>query len=315
MSVEVVAAVAKEVTAVGAEVATEVAKAAAEGTKGVVEGARGVAEGALETSALDSNIGDIPAFVDKTPAKELFDIPQFEKDLDIPNFAEIGGQVSCEVFDIPQFEKDFNISNFAEGEDQTCHIECQDSLIDGSGVKTESSTDEISKVRDVPQDENVEYLSSYDERLKQTPSEGDRGSWTGNRGESKYISTDKEVNEILAEYGMDGVSYEDGIPDFSKCSEATVEIDDMSSNRNKNFEQCDEKCAEKWNEEARDGKTDWAARDVANWRRENHYSWHECNDRKTCQLVPTKVNDYFGHFGGVGECNIAEKKQEELFDE
>ena len=72
--------------------------------------------------------------------------------------------------------------------------------------------------------------------------------------------------------------------------------------------------AEQWNAEARDGKTDWTARDVANWRRENHYSWHECNDRKTCQLVPTKVNDYFGHLGGVGECNIAEKKQEDIWE-
>lgn len=180
---------------------------------------------------------------------------------------------------------------------------------------TDSELNAAEEARDVSPEKNGECLSTYEERLKQTPAEGDRGSWTGERGESKYIPTNEEVKEILADYGMDGVDYKDGIPDFSKCSEATVEIDDMSSNRNKNFEQCDEKCAEQWNAEARDGKTDWTARDVANWRRENHYSWHECNDRKTCQLVSTKVNDYFGHLGGVGECNIAEKKQEDLFDE
>ena len=180
----------------------------------------------------------------------------------------------------------------------------------GLGATEESCDDSPEK--------NGECLSTYEERLKQTPAEGDRGHWTGERGESKYIPTDEEVKDILADYGMDGIDYKDGIPDFSKCSEATVEIDNMSSDRKGkggNFEQCDEKCAEQWNAEARDGKTDWTARDVANWRRENHYSWHECNDRKTCQLVPTKVNDYFGHLGGVGECNIAEKKQEDLFDE
>ena len=42
---------------------------------------------------------------------------------------------------------------------------------------------------------------------------------------------------------------------------------------------------------------------------------------KTCQLVPTEINDYFGHLGGVGECNRAgrvgdtNKKQEVSFDE
>lgn len=247
------------------------------------------AEKGMESAALNPKAGDIPTFADKT-------------------FSDFGS-------DVPRFEKDSNIPKFAEGGEQAPRMEAEDSLPDGSDVNAESDADGASEASDDSPEKNGEYLSTYEERLKQTPAEGDRGSWTGERGESKYIPTDEEVKAILAEYGMDGIEYKDGIPDFSKCSEATVEIDNMSSNRNKNFEQCDEKCAEQWNAEARDGKTDWTARDVANWRRENHYSWHECNDRKTCQLVPTKVNDYFGHLGGVGECNIAEKKQEDLFDE
>lgn len=170
-----------------------------------------------------------------------------------------------------------------------------------------------------------DYPSSYDERLKQTPLEGERGRWDGERGESKYTPSDPDIQEILDKYGMDGIEYKDGIPDFSGCSEATVEIDNMTANRNigedSNFAQADQKCAEQWNQEKRDGRDDWTARDVANWRRENHYSWHECNDMKTCQLVPTEINDYFGHLGGVGECNRAgrvgdiNKKQEVSFDE
>lgn len=151
--------------------------------------------------------------------------------------------------------------------------------------------------------ENENYFSSYDERLRQTPKEdSDRGEWDGERGESKFIPYDQEIKDILAEYGLDGIVYEDGIPDFSEVSESTVEIDNMTENRAENFKQCDEKAAEQWNKEARDGKTDWTARDVAQWRKENGYSWHERNDMKTCDLVPTKINDYFGHLGGVSEC-------------
>jgi hypothetical protein len=148
-----------------------------------------------------------------------------------------------------------------------------------------------------------DYYSTYDERLKQTPAEdSERGKWEGERGESKYIPNEQEIKDILAEYGLDGIIYKDGIPDFSVISESTVEIDNMTENRAENFKQCDEKCAEQWNKEARDGRTDWTARDVAQWRKENGYSWHERNDMKTCDLVPTKVNDYFGHLGGVSEC-------------
>ena len=45
------------------------------------------------------------------------------------------------------------------------------------------------------------------------------------------------------------------------------------------------------------------------WREENGYSWHERNDMKTCDLVPTKVNDYFGHLGGVAECKKRDAAQ------
>lgn len=149
-----------------------------------------------------------------------------------------------------------------------------------------------------------DYLSTYEERIKQTPTDKntERGQYEGERGESKYISSDENINNILDRYGLDGINYHDGIPDFSKCSESTIEIDDMTENRAKNFKQCDEKCAEQWNNERKDEKTDWTPRDVAKWREENGYSWHERNDMKTCDLVPTEINDYFGHLGGVSEC-------------
>ena len=151
-----------------------------------------------------------------------------------------------------------------------------------------------------------EYFSTYKERLDRTPKDnGERGVWDGQRGESKFVPNDEEMKEILKKYGVDGIEYRDAIPDFSVCSECTVEIENMTGDRlgkGKNFEQCDQKCAEQWNKEARDGKTDWTARDVAKWREDNGYTWHERNDMKTCDLIPSKVNDYFGHLGGVAEC-------------
>ncbi|THF77540.1 HNH endonuclease [Cohnella fermenti] len=161
-----------------------------------------------------------------------------------------------------------------------------------------------------------ECFSTYEERIQQTPTDKntERGYWEGSRGESKYLSSEENINDLLAKYGVEGIKYRDGIPDFSTCSESTVQIDNMSEKRDVNFRQADEKCAEQWNSESKDGKNDWTARDIANWRRENGYSWHECNDRKTCQLIPTEINDYFGHFGGVGECKKA-NLQEEGFDE
>ena len=31
---------------------------------------------------------------------------------------------------------------------------------------------------------------------------------------------------------------------------------------------------------------------------------------KTCDLVPTEVNDYFGHLGGVAECKKRDAAQD-----
>ena len=37
---------------------------------------------------------------------------------------------------------------------------------------------------------------------------------------------------------------------------------------------------------------------------DNNLTWHECNDMKSMQLVPTILNGKFKHLGGVGEINL-----------
>lgn len=170
-------------------------------------------------------------------------------------------------------------------------------------------------------DKEKEYYTSYEDRLKYTPNEvSDIGTWAGERGESKFVpNADSEVGsaakEKLSEYGMDGVEYKSAEPDFSGCCEAEVRIDNMTENRENytdddgnsqlgNFAQAYSKCAELWNEVGRDGKNDWTAADVRDWGRENNYSWHECCDTHTMQLVSRDIHGAFRHSGGVAECKV-----------
>jgi len=158
------------------------------------------------------------------------------------------------------------------------------------------------------------FYSTREERIGKTRSyRSDLGSWSGERGDSIYRLNErgpKEVkaNSILKSKGLDGISYKDGIPDFSKVAEATVRIPYMTSNRSSNFEQADRALAAKWNIEAKSGKNDWIARDVKNYRKggDETLSWHERSDCETMDLVPYCVHDSFDHSGGVMECKIRE---------
>lgn len=173
------------------------------------------------------------------------------------------------------------------------------------------------------QEENLEpvdgHYVSYKERLDRTPKvESDLGSWEGDRGESKFIPSEetdagREAKETLVGKGMDGITYKDAEPDFSECAEATVEIDNMTENRsdyedddgNKhegNFSQADAKCAEQWSASQKDGRSDWTATDVRDWRRENKCSWHEKCDTRTMNLVSFDIHSFFRHSGGCAEC-------------
>ncbi len=163
------------------------------------------------------------------------------------------------------------------------------------------------------------FYRSYDERLSNTPAENsERGAWEGERGESKFVPSESSergaaAKERLEQYGMDGIEYRNAEPDFSRCSEATVQIDNMTENRadyyddngdyqKGNFSQADLKCADQWNAEGKDGRNDWTDEDVRDYRRENKLSWHERCDTQTMDLVSQDIHEYFGHSGGVAEC-------------
>ncbi|MCU6599260.1 T7SS effector LXG polymorphic toxin [Peribacillus frigoritolerans] len=184
----------------------------------------------------------------------------------------------------------------------------------------------------------TEFASSYEARLNQTPAlENSKVEFEGIRGESKGIlkpPPDRQLKQILDEVGIDGIQYKNAVPDFSPTAKAQVEINYMLGGkgtyggkaRRANFVQSDQKLADQLNNSPElasqfgmeSGKI--SARDIKKYRENNKLTWHELNDVKTMQLVPTKINSEFGHLGGVGEINagafipggFANKQKEEI---
>lgn len=149
---------------------------------------------------------------------------------------------------------------------------------------------------------------------KRLPSSG--GEWTGEPGNSEWVPDNDVIpkqppgnelawEEIKEKYGIESIPFNDGEPDFSAVSEATVEIDDFTTDRNMNFTQADEACAKKWTEEDKDGRS-WTAADVKEYRKENQLSWHERSDQKTMDLVPQEVHGNVPHSGGISAAKRSE---------
>lgn len=164
--------------------------------------------------------------------------------------------------------------------------------------------------------------NSYDTRLAHTPADDNPifGRYEGIRGESKYIPSRRTVEgvivtEILSQYGIDGIYYRNAEPDFEPCAEAVVKINGMTENRENysdsmgetalgNFSQADIELAKAWNLERREGRSDWEARDVLNYRKTNNLTWHEKCDTETMVLVRFEINFFFRHSGGCSECRV-----------
>jgi len=136
------------------------------------------------------------------------------------------------------------------------------------------------------------------------------GKWDGEAGDSVWHpdldKIPKNLNPEQLDWGkiqenheLNGVPFKDGYPVFSEIAESTVTIDDFSSDRDINFAQADRAGAEQWSKIEKDGQTDWKASEVNAYRKENNLTWHECEDMKTMELVPSEVHGNIPHQGGV----------------
>lgn len=132
------------------------------------------------------------------------------------------------------------------------------------------------------------------------------GEWTGIPGDSEWKPNPdvepgdrhgtnpehKSWKQIMEKYNFDSIPFHEDTPDFHEIAKGTVEIDDFSEERDANFDQADEKMAE---------QRGCTPEEVAKWREENKYTWHECKDCTTMQKVPTEVHGNISHSGGISE--------------
>ncbi|ATP40173.1 hypothetical protein CSE16_09005 [Solibacillus sp. R5-41] len=179
-----------------------------------------------------------------------------------------------------------------------------------------------------PAFKQTKFASSYKNRYNQTPAPNNPTvEFKGARGESLCTlkpPPDPQIQKILGQADIDGIQYKNAVPDFSPVAKAQFEIDHMVGGIGKNgtkarainFKQADQKLAEQLNNSPelanKFGMTPGKikAGDIADYREEYKLTWHELNDVKTIQLVPSEINSKFGHLGGVGEINAGAFKPE-----
>lgn len=157
----------------------------------------------------------------------------------------------------------------------------------------DSGNVEVKRASDVDVDE---LYSSREERL--SLARRSDGEWSGEPGNSELTPSDEGVREAMSEFGETVVRYNDGVVDFSPFSKETVHIDKMTSDIAENRANAYKAVANKWNEEAKGGRTDWTQSDVREWKESENLAFHECSDLKTIQFIPMNIHNECRHTGG-----------------
>lgn len=148
----------------------------------------------------------------------------------------------------------------------------------------------------------VPQLSRYEDRVKLTPING--GSWSGARGESSFVFDNADLKKVLP----NGIAYKNGYPDFSPIALQEIRLPGLiSTNRDRNFQAANQMLAKNLGVKESD---------VARFMREQKYTWHEVEDMRTMQLVPSFIHtgkpgsmDFgvkYGHLGGFAEKALLE---------
>ena len=155
----------------------------------------------------------------------------------------------------------------------------------------------------------------------------DSGRFEGENGNSEFYPDNVEAQAKIREFGKKSVTYSNGYPDFSPFTEhetrwgkigCQVEIGHMTEHRENpsfeyghrprgaghdpnydlgNFAQADNELLSKVKMDHPDATLD----DIEDLKKTNKLTWHECEDGKTMQLVPTEIHQACKHSGGVSE--------------
>jgi hypothetical protein len=168
------------------------------------------------------------------------------------------------------------------------------------------------KLFDKPLSEYDKPLGIICEAYKNCPKDGSNGHWeNGVPGDGDWYpdrdytpppKSKKEppynnpnnltFGEILDKYGIDHISFKNGEPDFSEVCKGTVKIQPFTDSRDDNFDKADIELAK---------QKGCSPEEVRKWRKENNYTWHECQDMKTMQKVPNEIHANIPHSGGISE--------------
>lgn len=158
-------------------------------------------------------------------------------------------------------------------------------------------------------DENLSEPGDFKRRL---PTENS-GTIIGDRdsGTFEFVPDDEEARAIMKEYGQDTIKYTDkeaGFSPFTKHNtdwgevDCQVEVGYMNTERvgnavvPGNYAQADVELSKKVSAETGQSVT---PEQIKKYRESNALTWHEVGDKKTMQLVPTKINEACPHSGGV----------------
>lgn len=168
---------------------------------------------------------------------------------------------------------------------------------DGTAIEQtdldDSGTIEAKRVSDV---DEAELYSAREARIDLAKRSD--GEWSGEIGDSELTPNDEGVRGTMAEFGETSVKYNDGVVDFSPFSKETVQVSEITPDIVTNRANAYKAVAEKWNTEAKDGRTDWTQTDVQEWKQSENLAFHECSDLKTIQFVPANIHVACKHTGG-----------------
>ncbi|WP_400206915.1 HNH endonuclease [Methanomethylophilus alvi] len=236
------------------------------------------------------------------------------------SYKDYTSQLAAENSELIKRERELSAEGLSDSEEyqeirnRLRHNETDLEYLNGNGMN-EPLRDYVYK--------NIEDLEpSTDKYLRKNPE-----LWNGDIGNSLMGTDDEEVSAILKEYGQEGVRYSNNNPDFRPFTkhysdkfgyfDGEVPIHSMKADRDSFGNEINSRSLNRTADPSKDYVTtsdlgNFAQADLAMAKRlnttpqeiraymkENNLTWHECRDGVTMQMVPTKINGYYKHEGGV----------------
>lgn len=163
-----------------------------------------------------------------------------------------------------------------------------------TGVEADETGEDLNAV------EPDEYGSSFNDRVKQTPI--NNGEWSGERGNSTWMPETADVAEQLETYGVDGIEYRDGFPDFSPVTEYEHQLpaELYESGDSEQFNDCNNALTNHLenNPEFAEHFDNDQLEAIRAGEKPSGFTWHHNVEPGNMQLVPTRIHQNCGHYGG-----------------